>query len=200
MWYDKGEAVIDQMKRKRFPIISSIAGVCALAAGFVLPIMAIQAHTAANGPIGIIGGVDMPTLMYVASIWLNRWPLCLILLGIALLITGIFGLVFSQTIREHCTVKTSVISVALSAVGGLGLASALIWYSIVAFGKMARPDMYQPSIAVSVIAAIAFVALVAWYCKERKAHWSWKGALIDLLTCVVYSPAFFYGFSLLWAG
>ena len=186
------------MKLKSFSITSLVAGVCVLAAGFLLPVIVAMAQPS-DGSVGIIGGADMPTILFVVSLFLKQWPLCLILLGIALIITGLFSLAFSGAIKNHCTVKTSTLSVAISAVGGLGVVLANMWFIVAAFGTKPRyPDTNLPSVLVSVIAVIAFIALVAWYCKERKAQWSWKGALIDLLTCMLYSPAFFYGFFMLW--
>ena len=85
----------------------------------------------------------------------------------------------------------SALALALSAVSGLGEIATAIWL------ETANPTPIL-TIIVSLLSNVGFVALVAWYCKERKAHWSWKGALIDLLTCMLYSPAFFYGFSMLW--
>lgn len=178
------------MKLKSFSITSLIVGVFSLAAGLLLPVLVLLAQPS-GGSVGIIGGADMPTVFFITGIVLKRWPLCLILLGIALIITGLFSLVFSKTLREHCTPKMSALILASSAVGGLGEVSILMWL------QSPNPKPIS-AIIVSVIALIAFIALVAWYCKERKAEWSWKGALIDLLTCMLYSPAFFYGFSMLW--
>lgn len=178
------------MKLKSFSITSLVAGVFSLAAGFLLP-MAVLLAQPSDGSVGIIGGADMPTILYITAVLLNRWPLCLILLGIALIITGLFSLAFQKTLREHCTPKMSALALALSIVGGLGEVSILMCL------QGPNPTSVL-TIIVGVIAVIGFVALVAWYCKERKAQWSWKGALIDLLTCMLYSPAFFYGFFMLW--
>ena len=178
------------MKLKTFSLIT-------LAGGVLLWIIAIvwvmTARYGGNG-VGIIGGADIPTYLFeMTRLW--RELFCFLLFGAALIVTGVFCLIFAKTVKTHCTIPTSAIAFGLSVVGALGLLCVLVWYDIVVFGKMSRhPIEYPFSIALGLTCLLAFVALIIWYVKQRKGRWSVKGVAIDIGTALLYLPAFWWLF------
>lgn len=125
----------------------------------------------------------------------NGFSFCLILFGAALIVTALFCLIFSKTIKANSTIKTSAISLCLSAVGALGLVCALIWYTIIVFHEMSKhPISYPVSVFLGIICFVFFIILIVLYFKHRRNSWSIKGVLIDVLTSIIYLPFFFFAF------
>ena len=99
------------------------------------------------------------------------------------------------TVKTHCNVNTSIISLGLSGVGALGAACALRWYIIVLFHDMSKfPIEYPTSILLGVLSPFVFIVLIVLYIKERKKNWSVKGIIIDVLTSILFLPTFFFLF------
>ncbi len=143
----------------------------------------------------IIGGAGAPTYRFVISRFLSGWWFCLMLFGTALIVTGVFCLIFAKTVKTHGTIQTSAIALSLSAGGALGLLYVLVWYEIVVFGEMSRhPIEYPFSIVLGLIYLLAFAALIIWYVKRRKGRWSVKGVAMDIGTVLLYLPAFWWLF------
>lgn len=186
------------MNLKRNAWIILILGVLMSVLGFIAPIIYWKSYTSQNGAIGIIGGADAPTYKFMLSAIFDGLPFVLICLGICLVISCVFCLVFSKTVRKHCNISTSVISLGLSGVGALGLVCAFMWFTIVSFGEMSRhPIQYPVSILLGNICFFVFIVLMVIYFKLRKTNWSIKGFVIDVLTSVLYLPAFFFAFGYL---
>ena len=113
-----------------------------------------------------------------------------ILLVAAVLLTVGFRRLFPRTVRAHCYFLTTLLSLGLSAVGGAGLSCALWWFSIVLWNDMDRyPIEYPTSIMGGFLCLCVFVVLMRLYTAART--WSWRGALLDGLTAVLYLPSFF---------
>ncbi len=187
------------MKLKVNALIILILGVLMSALGFIAPIVYWNNYTLHNGVVGIIGGADTPTYTFMLSALFDGLPFVLILLGISLVVSSVFCLLFSKTVRKHCNIKTSIISLGLSGVGALGLVCSFLWFSIVSFGEMSKhPIKYPVSILLGIVCFFAFVVLIAIYLKLRKINWSIKGFIIDVLTSIAYLPAFFFLFSYLY--
>lgn len=147
------------MNLKRFSLI--ILGVAVLLLGAVmgLPLLAQGSNQDASG---IIGGADAPTKQFLMHRLLRSVNGCRIFLSIAMLLSGLFCLLFSKTVRKHCTIKTTAISLGLSGVGAAGLACLLIWFSIAAFGSVsAYPIRYPASILLGMLSLVAFMILIA---------------------------------------
>ena len=183
------------MKLKRNAIWVLILGFVVLLMG-IMPIVSLSIYAAQHGSVAIIGGADGPTAIFLTWRLLHDWPAFFILLGLSLIISAAFCLLFSKTVTAHCSFKTSALSLSLSAIGGLGLVCVLMWCSIVAFGEMSKhPIAYPVSVLLGILCFFAFIILIALYIKVRKINWSMKGVIIDILTSMVYLPTFFLIFT-----
>ena len=184
------------MKLKRNAIVLLILGAIIFLAGIMVPIISMKIYTAQHGAIGIIGGADTPTMYFMAFRLMNGLPFVAILFGITLIVSAGFCLIFSNTVKKHCNINTSVISLGLSGFGALGLICAFLWFSIVSFGEtLKNPIEYPVSILLGIVCFFAFLVLIVVYLKLRKTNWSIKGFCIDILTSIIYLPAFFFVFS-----
>lgn len=189
----------DDMKLKRYAIIIMILGVLISVLGFISPIIYWNNYTLENGAICIIGGTDTPTYTFMLSAIFDGLPFVLIIMGISLVVSSGFCLLFSNTVKKHCNINTSAISLGLSGVGALGLVCAFVWFSIVSFGKMSKhPIGYPVSVLLGIFCFLVFVILTVIYIKLRKINWSIKGFIIDVLTSVIFLPTFFFDFAYLY--
>lgn len=187
------------MEMRRFSLSMLIGGVVSLIIGGAAPIVAMESAMesamADPGAVSVIGGAGAPTYEFVVFTVLDGWPFCLMLLGGSLVITGAFGLIFRRTTQAHMSVGTTLVSMALAAVGGVGAWCALMLYVIAAFGEVSRHPVGHPgSLIVGTLALIGAAILVGAYWKLRRAKWSVKGIVIDVVTCLLYLPSFFFLF------
>ena len=157
--------------------------------GLMAPFVYWKNFTLHNGTIGIIGGADAPTYTFMLWVSCDGLPIALISLGICLVISAVFCLIFSNTVQKYCNIKTSLISLGISCIG---LVCAFLWFSIALFWEMSRRPI---SILLGVICLFVFIGLIIVYLKLRKTNWSIKGLIIDILTSIIYLPTFFYIFS-----
>lgn len=193
---------IDIKKIKVFSLVELITGLLLTAMGIIVPCLQWQSYVdrlSSSG--GIIGGAGMPSFSFFLGHELNGWPYVAFFGGIALVLSAVFCLIFDKTVKSSCSVGTSAISLALSAVGGAGLNCAVIWLSIVAFDEMSHyPIEYPASIVLGLLCLFVFAGLVVLYLivRCRRSRWSLKGFIIDILTSVIYLPAFFAAFMFLY--
>ncbi len=181
------------MKLKQMSLLTLLTGVLFSIIGVIIPFITLKNYTYQNGAIGIIGGADTPTYEFVVFRILNGWPVVTILFGSALIISALFCLIFSKTVKNNCSIKTTVLSLGLSAVGAAGLVCAFLWFTIVSFGEMSKhPIEYPVSVLLGIISFLGFIVLIALYLKIRKTNWSIKGFIIDVLTSIIYLPTFFF--------
>ena len=190
---------MDNMKLKRNALIVLVLGLIVAISGYVTPMVYWSHYTAHHGSIGLIGAADNPpSYLFALYAMFGGLPLVLVILGITLFVSAAFCLLFSKTVKIHCNSKSSAISLGLSGVGVLGLICAFIWFTIVSFGEMPKhPIEYPVSILLGILCAFAFVVLLVLYFKVRRTNWSTKGFVIDVLTGIVYLPAFFFMFAYL---
>jgi len=187
------------MKLKQMSLLTLLTGALFSIIGVIIPFITLKNYTYQNGGIGIIGGADTPTYEFVVFRILNGWPFVTILFGSALIVSALFCLIFSKTVKNNCGIKATVLSLGLSAVGALGLVCAFLWLSIVSFGEMSKhPIEYPVSVLLGIISFFGFIVLIALYLKTRKTNWSIKGFIIDVLTSIIYLPTFFFAFSYLY--
>lgn len=180
------------MKLKKASLWAMITGFGVLTFAFLIPIL----HYCIFGneaSIGIIGGADAPTASMLMSS-LSGIPKALILIAITVIISSVFCLVFSKTVESNCRLATTAISLGLSFFGALGFCWLLRWFIMVIFNsKSMHPIEYPVSILIGLFSFISCIALILLYVNARKGKWSLKGVSIDILTCIVYFPAHFYG-------
>ena len=156
---------------KKFKIYSSvclISGLLLVLASVLVPIIKFSNYTAQNGSIGIIGGADGPTAIYLTSRLLGERLLFALILGLTLFLCGGFCLVFKRTVTNNCRLKTTALSLIISFFGASGLVCFVIWYSIV-----------------------AFIITIILYIKARKENFKIKGIVVDIITSIITLPTFF---------
>ena len=186
------------MKLKSFSLSALAAGVIFLAVGLIVPLVKMIGISSDNANVGIIGGADSPTFGFVVFRLMNGWPFCCVLLGVSLILTALFCLAFSKSVKQNCTVKTFIYSLSLSALTALGAVCMLLWGTIVAFNDTEKyPFTYPLSVVGGMLCFLVFAVLAVLYCRERKKRWSAKWLVIDVLAGTVYLPTFFFCFSCL---
>ena len=176
------------MKLKRNAILVLCFGILFLLAGTVARLIYWKNH----GTVGIIGGADIPTYRFsLLTLSNNRLSHFLQIAGTDLIVSAGFCLLFSKTVRAHCSIATSALSLAASAVGAFAL--------ICVYVRMTANETsaYSVCILLAVLCLIAFLGLVAFYIKKRVYKWSVKGLIIDALTGANFGPTFFFVFSCL---
>lgn len=179
---------------KKYKIYSSIAlisGLLLALASVLVPIIKLSNYTAQNGSIGIIGGADKPTLLFLLK-YSDGHLLFALILGLTLFLCGGFCLVFKRTVTNNCKLKTTVLSLIISFFGAAGLVCFFIWYSIVAFHEMSiHPIAYPLSIFAGLLSLIGFVTATIFYIRVRKTNIKPKGIIIDILTSIITLPILF---------
>lgn len=180
---------------KKYKIYSSIAlisGLLLALASVLVPIVKLSNYTAQNGSIGIIGGADGPTAIYVTSQLLGGALLFASILGLTLFLCGGFCLIFKRTVTNVCRLKTTALSLIISFFGAAGLSCFFIWYSIIVFHEMSKhPISYPLSIIGGILSFVAFIITIILYIKARKENFKIKGIVIDILTSIITLPTFF---------
>lgn len=180
---------------RKFKIYSSsalISGLLLALASVLVPIIKLSNYTVQNGSIGIIGGADGPTAIYVTSQLLGGHLLSALILGLTLFLCGGFCLIFKRTVMNNCRLKTTALSLIISFFGASGLSCFFIWYSIVAFLEMSiHPIAYPCSIFVGLLSLVAFVMAIIFYVRARKENFKIKGIVIDILTSIITLPILF---------
>lgn len=180
---------------KKFKIYSSvclISGMLLVLASVLVPIIKLSNYTAQNGSVGIIGGADGPTAIYITSHLLGGRLILTLILGLTLFLCGGFCLVFKRTVTNNCKLKTTVLSLIMSFFGSSGLSCFFIWYSIVAFHEMPKhPISYPLSIIGGIFSLVAFIITIILYIKVRKENFKIKGIVVDIITSIITFPTFF---------
>jgi len=179
-------------KFKIYSSISLISGLLLVLASVLVPIIKLSNYTAQNGSIGIIGGADGPTAIYITSHLLGGRLILTLILGLTLFLCGGFCLVFKRTVTNNCKLKTTVLSLIISFFGSSGLSCFFIWYSIVAFLEMSKhPISYPLSIIGGIFSLVAFIITIILYIKARKENFKIKGIVVDIITSIITLPTFF---------
>ena len=177
------------MKLKQISLLTLLTGALFSIIGVIVPFITLQNYTSQNGAVGIIGGADTPTYEFLVFRIMNGWPFDAILFGITLIISALFCLIFSKTVKNNCNIKTTALSLGLSAVGAFGISCVLLWFSNVAFNEVSRhPIEYLFSVLGGLGSFFVFLFLIAVYLKARVKIWSVKGFLIDVLTGIMFLP------------
>lgn len=179
------------MKLKTFSALTGIAGLIALIAGAAMPFVYIKDML--HGGTGIVGGTDGPTYQYIVTRGLGNWPTFLMLAGAALVFTALFCLIFSNTVRKHCHIPTTLLSLGMSASGILGLVCLLECAAIFAIGSFRRyPIRFPVCVITGMLCACLLTWLAVMYYRVRRKHRSGVGFVLDIVTGILYLPSFFW--------
>ena len=176
------------MKLKNVSHCSLGMGAALLLCGLILPFAVYSG--------GTIGGADGPTFRFLVFHRLHSLPVALVLLGSAMLMTGLVCLLGKRIVRENCTAVTSLLALTVSALLALELCCGLLFIASVAFGGAER---HPRAIPVSIFGGgVSFLGLCYFgyrYLVKRKSSPARKGVLLDILLCAVYLPGFIYLFN-----
>ncbi len=143
-----------------------------------------------DASVGIIGGASGHTAEYLAR-KLEYTVGQLFRFGILVTLTGIIATAFNRFFSKHCAVETSVTSIVISAVVGLGL-SAVMWFAACYFLDHPKnhPIRHPASFIFGVICFVVFLCLIGLYTFLRFRKPSVKGILIDVAVSLVYAAPF----------
>lgn len=178
-------------KFKIYSSISLISGLLIVLASVLVPIIKLSNHTAQNGSVGIIGGADAPTLLFLLK-YSDGHLLFTLILGLTLFLCGGFCLIFKRVVINNCGLRTTALSLVISLFGASGLSCFFIWYSIVAFHEMSmHPIAYPVSVFAGLLSFIMFIAAIILYIKVRRNNFKPKGIIIDILTSIITLPTLF---------
>lgn len=179
-------------KFKIYSFIALISGLLLVLASVLVPIIKLSNYAAQNGSVGIIGGADAPTLLFLLK-YSDGHLLFALILGLTLFLCGGFCLVFKRTVTNNCRLKTTALSLIISFFGATGLACFFIWYSIVVFHEMSmHPIAYPLSIIGGIFSLVAFIITIILYIKSRKGNLKIKGIILDIITSIITLPIFFW--------
>ncbi len=179
---------------KKISISTLLTGIALLSLGYLIPIMIILL-TPQQDSIGIIGGADGPTAIFLTSKLFFNFPLLLKLFGVSIALSGLFCLIFTKTVDENCYAETSIVALALSAIVGLGFYSVVLYLSSIFLTQTDEHPIAHPgSIILGILAFIVFIVLLCFYIKSRKTKPSAKGVLIDILFSLMFIVPFFFLF------
>ena len=171
-------------KVKIYSIITLTVGAVSILMGGIIPYIITMFYAENYGAIGIIGGADGPTAVYLTARLMGGLPYCLLWVGTGLLLLSLVYLIFSKTAVTHCSKKTFALAVGIAAACAVGLYSGMIWL-IISFwsARGEHPIQFPANTALMGICLAAFVVLLVLYIKTRKKKWSAKGNVIKLRYC-----------------
>lgn len=178
-----------------FSLVTGIIGVlCILVAA--IPIILVLTNFGGANDIGIIGGADTPTINFIMSCLVGTWQGLCFMLGVPLVLTALFAIIFKKTVSNHCSLKTTITALLISAMVGAEAGCFINCFLIAATGQMHKhPIQYPWSVAGTTVAFVAILGLLALYIfKLRAKNPSGKGIAIDMLTAAVYFPFMFLAF------
>ncbi len=179
------------MKIKPFSLICLALGLILTLVALILPFISLQAANS-NSDVGIIGGSDTPTyclFLFKASrgiyITLLSW-------GTSLLVSALLAFLLQKALTKHCTLKTSAISLVISADLALGMLCAIVLLSVSAFNESSKhPIAFPASLSTGAICLFGLFGSIAAYFYTRAKDRSPIGVLIDIFTAAIYFPPFF---------
>ena len=113
-------------------------------------------------------------------------------LGIAMVISAGFCLIFTKTVEKHCTLYSTATAMGFSAAGGAGILCAVYAFRIAMSNNVRKfPVGYPASIAGGIACLVIFLALIVVYFFTRKGKFTVIGLVLDILTSILYLPGFF---------
>lgn len=178
------------MKTRRFPIMILLIGTVLAVTGLALPHILIGAGAA---PTGIVGSKESPTLWFLLTHYLHGFPLCLTLLGAAMMLTSLPAVFFINAFQRSCSIKTAAITLCLSIVGRLGLTCA---FYLLMIGSLSSPSKhpvgYPLSTTAGALSLVTFILLVCVYFSVRSKKPSILGFVYDVIASIVFTCFFLY--------
>ena len=124
---------------------------------------------------------------------ITDWPMCFILFGIPMFLTAVFRLCCFDEVERCFSKSTTLVTLGISAFGGSGLLFGFCMLVIVGFAGSDRHPIAGPVYtALTVISLLGFIMLIFFYAFLRSVHESRLGVFLDVVTSILYLPAFFW--------
>lgn len=136
----------------------------------------------------MIGGADAPTALLVISRLFQGWGFVNFAFTLAAMVAVV--VLMPNLMKEHLTRRTTVLSLGISAAGGVGLACFLWWLTLGLGGPEWYPVAYPASMAGGFVALLAFAGLCIGYVYQRKKYPSRLGVVVEVLISLVFLPLF----------
>jgi len=186
------------MKRKSIMIVITGLFFCVL--GFLLPYLVgfIGSLFFADSPsIGIIGGADGSTAVFLTKRFLRNLDYTLIATGAVLVLSGIVRSIFGEKLSLICGKRTTLLALAISADSALSAVSALMFSSCFFLSDPSKHPIRLPvSVIVLLLSVCVFLFLLWQYFKLRKINRSGKGIAVDMGLVILCFVPFFLLFAL----
>lgn len=176
---------------KKFSLIAFLGGLGLILVGFGLPIFLMEHR-------GGIYGTDWEDYRFLLHHGLNGLPYMFVWLGGGLIMMALFYQRFHSSIAVCGTKQTTLVALALAAVGALGLFCAITWGMIVAFDKLSRyPVRYPVSLGLGLTCLAVFFVLIGRYVFLRRRCPSVKGILLDVAMICLAGFSFLFLFAII---
>ena len=122
----------------------------------------------------------------------NLTEFCLIFGGSMTAVWGLAGLLKPEQIGGKCHIKTSTMALGISAVLGLGLNCANLFFSCYFLSNPSEHPIRLPASGIlGSVCMLGFLGLVYLYKKTRKENFSKEGTVQDMMLILSYVPFFF---------
>lgn len=168
---------------RKISLIALAYGLVFVVSGFVAPVIL---------ELSVLGNCSC-TEEYCLHKLFNELMFVVGIFGVPVIISALFCLFFGKSVSKHCTVKTSIISLALSMISGLGLCCFFIYFCCVAFDDLQQyPIEYPASVIGTLLCLALFIIVFCFYVKCRKENVSVKGVVIDVLFALLFVIPFFF--------
>lgn len=134
---------------------------------------------------GTIGGSDTPTYSYIfrKNLSLNG---ALFSAGIILELCGIFRLIFPEAVKQCCSIKTTLTSVAASALSVTGIVFFALAHLSLLYGERTETEIQTVRAGITLF-VLSFVCLLIYVILRVKKP-SFKGTAIDFLLALITVP------------
>jgi len=194
------------MKTNRKPFVASlICGVGVMILPFI--ILIIRYLIMPKGPIGIIGGADIPTLYYCIYIAFATPHGAFFFAGAYLVLISIFCLIFNKTVVNNCNLKSAknILGVSfcgMAAYSFLNHANAVYSGLYIANDEMSKMLFSESLLYLClIIAAVALAFLIVFivkYIKSKIADFKIKGFILEIALLLTSFIPFYYVISAIW--
>ena len=122
----------------------------------------------------------------------NLAEFCLIFGGSMTAVWGLAGLLMPEQISGKCNIKTSVMALGISAVLGLGLYCANLFFSCYFLSDPSEHPIRLPASGIlGIVCLLGLMGLVYLYKKLREKNVSKEGTVLDMMLILSYFPVFF---------
>ena len=178
---------------KKVALVFALCGIAAII-GFIA-----VAFPATQGPsVGIIGGADGPTaILLVRST--GHLPMTVLSFGGAMLISGLFALIFNRSMAKNCSLRTSAISLGISASVSLEAFAFFLFASCYFLSNPNKHPIRHPvSLLVGIFALVALVSMICIYAKIRSKNKSLIGVLWDACLALLFLVPFSLAYNTLY--